>query len=173
MIVSITSFFGRFHPVLVHLPIGILLLAFVFKLLSLTPRYKKLKSAIRPSLFLGMISAVAAATSGYYLSLEGGYDDRLLTQHKWMGFATAGLAFILFIFSRKYSFILKSDRKNAVTILFFPLVILLTWTGHLGGSITHGEDYLLQPQGRSDETKLSKKIAIVNIDDADVFNDVI
>src|SRR6478735_4104778 len=155
MIVSITSFFGRFHPVLVHLPIGILLLAFVFKLLSLTPRYKKLKSAIRPSIFLGMISAVSAATSGYYLSLEGGYDDQLLTQHKWMGFATAGLAFILFLFSRKYSFIPKSDRKNAVMILFFPLVILLTWTGHLGGSITHGEDYLFQPdQAKSKGEKL-------------------
>ena len=141
---NITFFIGRFHPVLVHLPIGILLVAFAFHLLSFTSKFRKLKSAVRPSLFFGMLSALTAAVSGYYLSSEGGYDERLLTQHKWMGFATTGLTLIIFLFSRKHSFITKDDRKKAVSILFFPLVILLTWTGHLGGSITHGDDFLFQ-----------------------------
>lgn len=174
MIAEITSFFGRFHPVLVHLPIGILLLAFVFHLLAFSERFRKLKSAVRPSLFLGTISAMAAAGSGYYLSIEGGYDEALLTQHKWMGFATAGLTVIMYLFTRKYSFLTKDDRRKAITILFFPLVILLTWTGHLGGSMTHGDDFLFHAAPSKDSDKMeTKRIPISNLEEAEVFNDIV
>ena len=175
--INLSSFFGRLHPALVHLPIGILLLAFVFELLSQTKRYKKLKAAVRPSLFYGMLSAALAAFSGYVLSQEGGYDDQLLTQHKWMGIATAGLAFLVYLFRRKSFALLKSDQRKAVLFLFFPLVILVLITGHWGGSLTRGEDYLFgtstddQPSSTAD--KISKRNSITNVDEAKVFSDII
>ena len=85
----ITQFFGRFHPLLVHFPIGILILAFLFECLSRIKSYRKLRAAIPPSLLLGSLFAVASAFSGYFLSEEGGYEDDLLERHKTLGIATA------------------------------------------------------------------------------------
>jgi hypothetical protein len=33
--------------------------------------------------------------------------------------------------------------------LFIPLIILVSLTGHFGGSITHGEDYLFELVNKS------------------------
>ena len=175
--INLSSFFGRLHPALVHLPIGILLLAFVFELLSQTKRYKKLKAAVRPALFYGMLSAVLSAVSGYVLSQEGGYDDQLLTQHKWMGIATAGLAFLVYLFRRKSFALLKSDQRKAVLVLFFPLIFLVLITGHWGGSLTRGEDYLfetsLDVQDNTTADKISERHSITNVDEAKVYDDLI
>ncbi len=172
---NITSFFGRFHPAIVHLPIGILLLAFIFKLLSLTDKYKKLRPAVRPALFYGMLSAFASVATGYILSQEGGYDEQLLIQHQWMGFITAGLSFLIYVFSTKALPFPKDDRKKAVLILFFPLIILVLLTGHWGGSLTRGEDYLFESTGNSlNSVEISGKITpITNVEEAEVFNDII
>ncbi|MBK5277830.1 MAG: hypothetical protein JJE09_03095 [Bacteroidia bacterium] len=176
--INFTSIFGRFHPALVHLPIGILLLAFLFELLSKTKRYKKLKAAVRPALFFGTLSAVLAAFSGYILSNEGAYDDELLSQHKWMGFATAGLAFLIFLFSSKSFALPKKDQRKAVLVLFFPLVILLMVTGHWGSSLTRGEDYLFDSGTDSLDAANTQKIAtqrqpIENVSEAKVYDDII
>ncbi|MEK6781542.1 MAG: c-type cytochrome domain-containing protein [Bacteroidota bacterium] len=177
MELDITSILGRFHPVLVHLPIGILLLAFLFTLLSRTKRYKKLKPAVRTSLFYGMVSAVIAAASGYYLSLGEDYDEQLLMQHKWMGFATTGLAVVTYLFSRKSFLLAGNDRRQVVTVLFFPLVIVLTLTGHLGGSLTYGEDFLFESSARleiPDSVKMqSRKRVVANVEEAKVYDDII
>lgn len=173
---NITSFFGRLHPALVHLPIGILLLAFCFHLLSFSDRYKKLKSAVRPALFYGMLSAFASVLTGYILSKEGGYDERLLVQHKWMGFATAGLSCLVYLFTLKVPPFSKEDRRKAVFILFFPLVILVLLTGHWGGSLTRGEDYIFEsakPGGSDSNEIMAKRIRISDVDEAEVFNDII
>ena len=57
-LLSITDFIGSLHPVLVHLPIGILLLAGLFQLLALKPKYAYLHAATSIALFWGMISAI-------------------------------------------------------------------------------------------------------------------
>ncbi len=142
----IIQFFGRFHPLLVHFPIGILFLAFLFECLSQFKAYKKLRSAIQPALFLGALFAVASVASGYSLSLEGGYDDSLLETHQYMGIATAVVAILLCFLRLKLAryFRDNTNRKLIRIILFLPLIILLSITGHFGGSMTHGEDYLFE-----------------------------
>ena len=65
---NITEFIGRFHPVLVHLPIGVLLLAALFQWLSRKEKYQSLSSAVSIALFWGMISAIVSCISGYLLS---------------------------------------------------------------------------------------------------------
>jgi uncharacterized membrane protein len=54
------QFFGRFHPLVVHLPIGILFLAFLFECLSRFERFKQVESAVQPSLLLGSVFAIGA-----------------------------------------------------------------------------------------------------------------
>jgi uncharacterized membrane protein len=173
----ITQFFGRFHPVLVHFPIGILILAFLFECLSLLKAYRKIRSAIPLSLLLGALFAVASSFSGYFLSQEGGYDDNLLERHKTLGIATAIFSFIAyFLYVRAGNFFEdKARRKKFYLVLLIPLIILVSITGHFGGSITHGEDYLFDIVNSADEAvdPSIKLGAITDVDKAVLYSDVI
>lgn len=172
----ITQFFGRFHPLLVHLPIGILFLAFLFEFLAYFPKYKKLRQAIQPALFWGALFAVASACSGYFLSQEGGYEDRLLSLHRNTGIATAVFATLLY-FLRKSAvtyFREKEKRKLVRIFLFIPLIGLLSLTGHLGGSITHGEDYLFYFADEPGAVAPSFKVtSAAGVDSAVLYTDII
>lgn len=173
----ITQFFGRFHPLLVHFPIGILILAFLFECLSRVKAYRALRAAIPPSLLLGSLFAVASAISGYFLSDEGGYEDNLLERHKTLGIATAVfsvVAYLLYISAGNF-FKDKARRKTFHLVVFIPLIILVSITGHFGGSITHGEDYLFEIVSGSNElVDPSIQLAtITDIDNAVLYAEVI
>ncbi len=58
-------------------------------------------------------------------------------------------------------------------VLFFMLMVLLTATGHFGGSLTHGEDYLFAMDGAT-ESDAGTSYGIISDDPrAKVFEDVI
>jgi len=130
------EFIGHLHPVLVHLPIGILLLACFFQLLSAREKYIHLEHAISITLCWGMISAIASCITGYILSGSGDYEEDLVTKHQWLGISVAGLS-ALYYFLYRYGVMVKYKWILAAVLIF-----LIAITGHLGGSLTHGSDYL-------------------------------
>ena len=91
---ELVSFFGRFHPILVHLPIGMLILAFVMALYGKVNRNIDFNPAIRFSLILGAIAAIIAGLTGYFLSRNGGYEKAILDFHQWLGIAVAIFSYI-------------------------------------------------------------------------------
>ncbi|WP_316812199.1 c-type cytochrome domain-containing protein [Pedobacter heparinus] len=162
------EFFGRFHPVLVHLPIGILLVTCVFLVLSLSPKFANLRPAIAILLFLGAISAVFSCITGYFLAGSGDYDGKLVGYHQWMGIGVAALSVVLLLV-HKYA---KTDARASTGIAVL-LMVLISATGHLGGSLTHGSDYLTAPL-KEDGAKARAAIpAIPNIQQALVYQDAI
>ena len=142
----IIGFFGRFHPLLVHLPIGFLFLAFLFECLSATAAYRPLRKAVQPALLWGTLFAIASAISGYFLRQEGGYEERLVNLHQNFGISTAVLSLAVYMLRpRLKSWVPQASRRKKIRILLFlPLILLLSVTGHFGGSLTHGEDYLFE-----------------------------
>jgi uncharacterized membrane protein len=174
----IIGFFGRFHPLLVHLPIGFLFLAFLFECLSATTTYRPLRKAVQPALLWGMLFAIASAISGYFLRQEGGYEERLVNLHQTFGISTAALSLALYVVRpRLKSWVTDPVRRKKMRILLFlPLILLLSVTGHFGGSLTHGEDYLFEAvslQGGQRPDPSVKIKAIVSIPDAQLYGDVI
>ncbi len=161
------EFFGRFHPVLVHLPIGILLIACVFLVLSLNLKFANLRPAIATLLFAGMLSAVFSCITGYFLSTSGDYEGKLVNNHQWMGIGVAFLSLLLLLVHR-YS---KADSRRASTFMAVLLMILISVTGHLGGSLTHGSDYLTAPL--KDAEGRAAIPPIPNIQEALVYQDAI
>ena len=123
------TFIGHLHPLIVHLPIGILLFAFV---LMLFQRFRQLEmeAAISLALLLGAISAAAACGAGWLLAQSGEYEADMIFKHQWTGIATSILAFGAYFFKR--------FRPVLATIT----AVVLSIAGHLGGNITHGEGYL-------------------------------
>ena len=158
------EFLGRLHPLLVHLPIGILLVAAAFAAVSNFKGFKSFKPASRVAIWLGAFSAVIACATGLLLANEN-YDTELLSRHKYSGFAT-GLSSLLLVWiynSKKiFAYTIKSKFRLA---FFFPLIILIFLTGHLGGSLTHGEGFLFpenseSPIVRSEIKTYDKKVAV-------------
>src|SRR5450432_2756148 len=88
---------GHLHPVLVHLPIGILLLDCFFQLISVREKYSNLQHAISITLFWGMISAVASCITGYILSNSGDYDEELVGRHQWFGISVAAVSVVYYL----------------------------------------------------------------------------
>jgi hypothetical protein len=68
------EFLGKFHPLLVHLPIGFLLLLGVLEWLALRPGGKELAAANRIILLLSIPATVASAGCGWLLAESGKYD---------------------------------------------------------------------------------------------------
>ncbi|HXB34645.1 MAG TPA: c-type cytochrome domain-containing protein [Puia sp.] len=130
------TFIGRLHPLLVHLPIGILLLAILLEALSMRRDYAGLKPAADLSLLIGWCSAVLSCFTGWLLSRTGDYDPGLVVVHQW-------LAISLTIVSAGLYFVLRGRPVGRWGGAAMGLsVVLLILTGHWGGSLTHGPGYL-------------------------------
>jgi len=134
-------FLGRFHPLVVHLPIGFLLLAAIMEVLSrmFNEKYKGLDLAISISILCGSFGAVLSIIIGLLLAEGGGYDEQTLFWHKWMGITVAIIAFGGW--AVKAGHIEFSSKITSAIV--GVLVVLVSITGHLGGNLTHGSDYLL------------------------------
>ena len=155
-----TEFIGRFHPILVHLPIGILILAVLFIALSLKEQFSYLKDAIGITLFLGMLSAIASCISGYLLSQSESYDPGLIFKHQGFAIALAATSIVLYVLHLK---------QKQTTWIAGLMAVLLLITGHLGGSITHGADFLFK--GSSAATSRGGQVhkPIANIQDGAAY----
>lgn len=128
---------GRMHPMLLHLPIGLLILVgllWIFK--------KEFEGGSFPKLFgfvLSFTALTAALTAlmGFFLSREEGYTTDLLTWHKYTGIGLSFLTYGLVLLHQQFIY-----RKVLFNIILGVSAVILTVTGHFGASLTHGEDYL-------------------------------
>lgn len=169
---DIVLFFGRFHPLVVHLPIGFLFFAFILEIFA---RYKKNTAymvAVPLALLLGAISALIACVLGYMLSLSGDYEKEALDTHFWFGIATTIIAFVAWLLSiRKIKIpVLQKGKPYMATLAF--IVILLSITGHYGGNLTHGSDYLTAylPIGKEKKKDI---IVVTSIEEAQIFSHLV
>ena len=167
------SLIGRLHPLLVHLPIGILLVAILLEWLSRKERFRLVQPAVRILLLAGSIVAVASCVTGYLLSLHGDYQEDILSLHLAMGISTAVVSTGLFFIYRVPSKMARKIYNGGCIALFFILSI----TGHLGGSLTHGSTYLTDvlpsPLRQWFSENANEVREIVNVQDALVYADII
>lgn len=179
-VADIVIFLGRFHPLVVHLPIGFLLLAGLFEWMGRKEKYTSLKEAATFTLLLGAISSVAAAALGYLLSLGGGYNESTLDWHMWMGIFVCVVSIVAYLYKAN---IIPTFSRLPQTAYMGVMVIMLGslgYTGHLGGSLTHGSTYLTQymPNGMRALAGLPpretfERQLVTNLDSAEIFADVI
>jgi uncharacterized membrane protein len=177
---DLVLFIGRFHPLIVHFPIGLIVLAALMEGVATFYRpLRRLRSAISFVLFLGAFSAVVAVIAGYFLSLEGGFDPVLLERHMWLGIGVAAMAVaavVLQALSRR-----RRSRylARAYAGMLVAAVGTLVLAGHLGGTLTRGEGYLTQHLPDSVRGVLGTgqvrafRSGITDIDSAHVYQDLV
>ncbi len=169
LLLDIGLFFGRFHPLVVHLPIGFLLFAGALELIAWRQKLD-LQAAIRFALLLGALSAAIACALGWLLASDGGYQEEALAWHRWLGIATAVLSFIAYFLKRQK--IIAPTYRGAMV----GLIVLLSGAGHYGGTLTHGSTYLLE-YAPSPLQKMAgmepRRERITTLEEALVYEDVI
>ncbi|MEJ0081484.1 MAG: c-type cytochrome domain-containing protein [Puia sp.] len=170
MFLSILEFIGHFHPLLVHLPIGILLTALFLQWLSGRDNYRSYASVVPVVLLMGVIAAFLSCITGWILSTTDDYDKTLVSWHMWMGIAVAFTSLLLYAKTLNPRFAIS---KKLLTLILLTLILV---TGHLGGSLTHGSDYLTKPLadvfGKDTVANASIK-PIPNVQEAFVYSDVV
>ncbi|WP_162946503.1 c-type cytochrome domain-containing protein [Chitinophaga barathri] len=160
-------FIGRFHPLLVHLPIGMLIIAFILEVMSKNRRLTVLSAAVLPVLVFGALSAIAACIAGLLLSSSGGYDEAALDLHMWMGIGVAVISVLLCVFRRYALF------RKAWLPISFVMIVLLSAAGHFGGNLTHGEDYLTAEFPLGKGAAAGATTAIANLNEAKVYDQLV
>lgn len=183
---SLWPFAGRFHPLLVHLPIGILVLAIGAEVTGrVMTRSGRLPGEsfgnaalqlVPPALLVGAWSAVLAGLAGVLLSDWGSYDPQVLQWHRWIGLAIPVLATLTWWLRRGAVHSLRVPYVVAAT----GLAALVAIGGHLGGTLSRGEGYLTrflpvgarQAAGLPDDKSLTR-LTVGNPDTTKVFGAII
>lgn len=168
-----TNFVGRFHPILVHLPIGFLLLGILMEWYQRRSKTEKLSNLIAYAWLLGAIGGAFAAFCGWWLGETGLYFEDDLFLHRWAGIL---IVIISFVGWRQKK---NPDKHSRIKhrVVNFLILGLLIFEGHLGGNLTHGASYLFEYAPESVRNfMLDEKSEMVDLSKADsvlVYKDLV
>ncbi|NDV43782.1 c-type cytochrome domain-containing protein [Flagellimonas sediminis] len=130
---SLVSWLGHWHPVLLHFPIVLLILAIFLGLTG--------KKVPRLLLAIAALSALLTAVSGFFLGHETTAKGSLLVWHQWLGAGVALTAMGWYSLSE-----LDVKPKTLLKVPLALLLVVIVITAHYGGMLTHGEDFLALPK---------------------------
>src|SRR5205814_6472261 len=129
-----SQFVGRFHPLVVHLPIALLLLVPLLECFGLMRRWSHLRESAGFVLTLASISAFIAVFLGWLLAWSGAYEGKLVTSHMLGSFSLAVAIFLCCLF--------RLWKIRVYRIALVATLALLVWTSDKGGKLTHGESFM-------------------------------
>jgi len=131
------DFLGSLHPLMVHLPIGIILLTIAIDVF-MRNKNNSVQRVITMGWFFSFFSGLLAALFGWFLGDSGYYFEEQINIHRWSGVALVFLSFMIWILLF-INFRFNKSFKQSINI---TAIILLMLTGHFGGEMTHGQNYL-------------------------------
>ncbi|MDN5212906.1 c-type cytochrome domain-containing protein [Fulvivirgaceae bacterium BMA12] len=162
-------FIGRLHPLLLHFPIVLMPLVLIFEILGRIRFLKEPTRAISLVLLAASLSCIAVVLAGYLLYASGEYSGNLLMDHFRAGIcAGLGVLVTTFLF---FLCQLTAGRFRKWYLTFLLLTnLVIVHASHLGGSLTHGQDYLIAHLSAIFGTK---EKALKPVDEMLVYEDLI
>lgn len=131
------QFLGRFHPLLVHLPIGFIVLLPLLEFAGM--KRQSMREAAGFVLWVAFASCVLAIVFGLLLAYGSGEIGSTVTTHMRGGIVLAIELLLCAVVRRSW---LAGPQPRSYFILLTIVLVTLAWTAHHGGSLTHGSDYL-------------------------------
>src|SRR5882757_488533 len=119
---------GRLHPLILHFPIVVLIMAMMMEFFRFRERFKteKLYHDFTTYLWLtGAIFAAITAIMGLFLSKEPGYEGSTLVWHKWLGTGVVFVSTLIYWCRTAGWYNVKIARWGAGTV-----VLTLILAGH-------------------------------------------
>ncbi len=133
---------GRLHPMIVHFPIALLFVALSLEVLAIRGK-QGLREGIRWLVYLGALSAALSSVMGLLLANFDAYAGNLVRNHQMLGLITTAASLVTAWLLQRTQ---QQTNPNFAPYRGALIVtaIVLTITGHMGASLTHGEDYLTE-----------------------------
>jgi uncharacterized membrane protein len=133
---------GRLHPMLVHFPIGLVLIAAVAEVVAMTSDRREWRTVAVTNVRVGAAFSISAAVAGWRLACSPGIEaTSSLEVHQWLGtiaaVAVVGAAVATAGADARSPF----GRWVYRTVLFWAAALVAV-TGHLGGLLVWGADFL-------------------------------
>jgi hypothetical protein len=127
---------GRFHILVLHFPIALLMIVPVFELLA--RKRESVRPAILPLLCLATLSAVAATVLGVLLAYGDGFSGEGVQLHMWGGILTSVLMIATLLAK------LLSARPLLYSVLLGLSLISLILASDHGAALVHGKTFLTE-----------------------------
>ncbi len=166
-------FLGRFHVVVLHVPLGLIVALVVIEGLVRREKYRHMAGALPFLWGAAAVSAIVTVIFGYMHIAEGGFVGPSAAQHRNFGTALAVLL-------TGVAALRLSPYAASYGPVFFPasilFVLLASMTGHYGGNLTHGSTFLVEyaPQPiRSLAGLAPRRPPVENLATADPFLDLV
>lgn len=133
---------GRLHPVLIHFPIALILLAAAAEAAFAVSRHTRWRIVASVNVQAAAVSAVVAVVAGWQLARVPGMEaGPLLQWHRWIGTAGAVLSALAALSSWRLP--APSPRgARAYRLALWGASVLIGLAGHLGGLMVWGADFL-------------------------------
>jgi len=136
------SFIGKFHPLLVHFPIALVLAAAAAELVVLATPRQAWRTVAVVNIRAGAAMGVVTAITGWLFASSPLVDaSPSLEWHRWVGMAGAAGAIGAALLSSR----LRLSSRRAAFVYrcaLFVTALLVAITGHLGGSLVWGAGFL-------------------------------
>lgn len=140
----LSRWLGRFHPVVVHLPIALGLAAAVAEMIYVLRHMPGARAAARFAIAGAALGAVPAVAFGWFAAASGSYPglESVLTWHRWLG--TAAMTVLI---AASVTLEITHRRQPVGRLRFLPLLLLalaglvVGLVGHLGGTLVFGPDH--------------------------------
>jgi uncharacterized membrane protein len=136
---------GRMHPLVLHFPLALVLAAGFLELLVVLRGRSEASGSVKTCLVLGALGALAAGGTGWLFAEYDGPGSSLastLLWHRWTAIAGGALTLVA-------AFLAPSGGKprggRAFHVVLAGAVVLVAAAGHLGGDMTWGEGFVLEP----------------------------
>jgi hypothetical protein len=136
---QLTGFFGRLHPVVLHVPIGALVALAACEGWAVLRRTALDRGLRLVLITLTLGSALAAAGSGWVLAGEPAYSaSGTLTLHRWLGVGLVSLTAVAWLGA-------AAGRNRLYAVALLGALAVVGPVGHFGGVMTHGPAFLTDP----------------------------
>ena len=139
---KLVSFIGKFHPIAVHIPIALILVAALAEILFLFTGVPLFRSAARFNLLIAVLGAVAAVPLGLAAASGTQYPAdyaAVLFRHKLLGLSTLVVIIVAATLSERLH--RKQTGLRSYRIALLLGVLLVGATGHFGGMLVYGLNY--------------------------------
>ena len=133
---------GRLHPLLIHFPIALVIAAGLAEFTAIVTANEDWRTVAVGNVRAGAVFAVLAALAGWLLALAPEMEvSPLLEWHRWLGITGAGSAIAAALATRDLR--RRARQVRVYRIALAASVFLVAITGHLGGLLVWGVNFLV------------------------------
>ena len=132
---------GRLHPLLVHFPIALILIAAVAELAFLATRYRTWHVVAVANVRAGAAFAIASAGAGWLLASSRIVEaSQALEWHRWLGLIAAIAAVAAALMTVQID--QMRQRRWLYRVALFSAAACVAVAGHFGAVLVWGADFL-------------------------------